>query len=202
MAAVAVHPAHLERSGGGQLDLAGGVLDLDHRDDRAPGRDGLRAGRDRRQGALVTHEQVAVGIVVRPVAAGGAAELETVAHLCVEGPPPGVPDVAVGGDVEGELSAIGIPGPDRDPARERALLAREVADGLVVERHGIGSGVGEEEAVDVLVGVLAELEALEPRSPEHDAHQLGRQPLGRYDFSVHRSLLLVRDRWPHALGRN
>ena len=72
---------HLPLAGGRELQLVGRAVDLDEHPHRHVVGDPLDRGRDRRQGALVTDQQVPVGGQVGGVAAGRPPQLQPVPRL-------------------------------------------------------------------------------------------------------------------------
>ena len=123
-----------------------GVVDDQHRQHVAPGRDALERGGDGGQGALVADHEVPVGVGVGGVPAAGAGDLQPVAGRGVGGPPPGEAHVAVDDEVEAEPAGVGVPGADRVAAADRLVLGGAAAGLLLVEGHRVGRARRDEEA--------------------------------------------------------
>ena len=191
-----MQPAHLDAGRRGQGHLVPGVGHLDQRDaDRRGVRGGevLEGGGDRRQGGLITGEQVPVGGGVGSVGAAGTQERDLLPHRLGRRPRPGQAAVVPEGGavavraVDHEVDVHGAGGrvhaAHRVGAADRQLLRGEtLAEGVqVVRGFEAERGVGEEQLHVLVRGALlrpAGVDGVELLAAEGQAHEVRGEPAG------------------------
>lgn len=178
-AVAAMQPGQFHGPRAEQLLLLRRVGDLHEDVGRGTQRETLQRGGDRRQGALVTDQQVPVRVRARGVRAAGADEVHRVAGAQRGGPRAGQPLVAVVHHVDGQLAGQRIPAPHRVGAQPGPLLPGQVpADRGEVQRLGVRDPRLREHHLDVVVGELAHRQADKLVPTEDDPDQVRGGPLG------------------------
>jgi hypothetical protein len=175
---LAVHPHHVERNRGAEIELAVGPVH-DRHDDGAPsGRHAFERRADGGERGLVADEQAPVGVGAGRVATARTGHLQAITLPGVPGPATGVSLVAVGHDVDGQLACTPVPVPHGLPPTAGSEIAGPGAHDVEVERDPVRRTLGREQRVDVPVGERRRGERPQPVAAEDQPHHAPRDLLG------------------------
>ena len=176
--AVAVQPREVQVAGRLERDLVLRSRDLDDHVHGRAGGDAQQRRRDGRDGGEIADHEVPGGVGLGRVAAAGAHELQDVAGL--RAGRPGARDalVAVHDEVDREAPLLGVPVADGVGAHARPLLARVALLHLLGVERRVVLGAGRRDVqLDVVVGELADAEAVQVFAADDHADEVRAQVL-------------------------